>query len=220
MFSPQFHHTYKYGCVMKYCLLLLALFSPTAFAQTSKSLSLTNTSTVVGSCSISTSENLNFGLFDPLNPQALTNSGSVSVDCTYGTYGISISNGLGGSGYASGIVSLPSTGGGGYTYYVRCMRSMKNSAGDDLYYELYSSSNYTTPSNNSTSSSTYTSSPPSAASKRSCAGTNISGFRTVSFTSKGVQNIPIYGKINIAKWASNSIRPGAYSDQVSVSITF
>lgn len=206
---------------IKHTLLCLALIAPgLASSQTSKSLSLTNTSTVVSTCAISTTQNINFGAFNPLEPQELTNAGYVSIDCTYGSYNMSVSNGLGGSGYASGIISLPSTGGGGYTYYVTCLRSMKNSTGDNLYYELYSAPGYTSPSNNSTSSSTYTSSAPSTTAKRGCGTMNPSTFKRLTFDAKGAQQIPIYGKINTTKWASNSLTPGTYSDQVSVSINF
>lgn len=210
------------GLSMKNSFILLLLALPgVVSAQSTKSLSLNNTATVVSSCSISTTQNLNFGVFDPLNPQDLTGSGSVSVACTYGTYSMSVSNGTGGSGYPSGVISLPSTGGGGYTYYTSCMRSMKNSSGSNLYYELYADPGYLQSSYNSTPSSTYSSNPPSMTAKYSCSGTtSLSGFKSVSFTSKGPQTVTIYGKINNTKWKSTAYTPGAYSDQVSVNINF
>lgn len=207
---------------MKLPILFLLLALPcSAFAQSTKNLSLTNTATVVSSCSISTTQNLNFGVFDPLDPQDLTGSGSILISCTYGNYTMSVSNGTGGSGFPTGVVSLPSTGGGGYTYYTSCMRSMKNSSGSNLYYELYADSGLSRSSYNSTPGSTYTPNAPSSTAKYSCSGaTSLSGFKTVSFTSQAAQNITIYGKINTTKWNSNAYTSGTYTDQVSVNINF
>jgi len=207
---------------MKYTILALALCIPgSVFAQTTKNLSLNNTATVVSSCSISTTQNLNFGAFNPLDPQELRGTGSVSVACTYGNYSLSISNGNGGNSFLYNSVQLPSTGGGGYNVTYGCWRGMTNSSGQKLYYDLYANANYQTSSIN-TADTYYTQSRPNSGttSSSNCNDTRISSFKTVSFTSNAPQEVLIYGKVNISKGQPTTLKPDSYTDQVSVSINF
>lgn len=201
-------------------LLLLLALPGMAFAQSTKSASLSNTATVLSSCGISTTENLNFGAFNPMDPQELRGTGAVSVSCTYGTYGISISNGSGGNSFLYRSVALPSTGGGGYNVTYGCWRGMVNSAGQKLYYELYADANYQNSSIN-TLPTYYTSSAPSnSQTSGSTCGTSTNSFRTVSFTSKEPQSVTIYGKVNTTKGRPKELQPGSYTDQVTVSVNF
>ena len=205
---------------MKHAVLALALImSPgLAFAQ---SQTITNSATVVSACSISTTQNLNFGLFNPLDPQELRGTGSISVACTYGNYSVNLSNGNGGNSFLYNSVKLPSTGGGGWNVTYGCWRGMTNSAGQKLYYDLYADSNYQTSSIN-TGGTSYTQNTPSnsSVSTSPCQTTNTASFTTASFTNNAPQNITIYGKVSLSKGRPQSLQSGSYTDQVSVSITF
>lgn len=215
------HYCFPFGASMKPSLLLLLLTIPcAAFAQSTKSSSLSNTATVLSACSISTTDNLNFGTFNPLDPQELRGTGSVSVSCTYGTYGLSISNGSGGNSFLYNSVALPSTGGGGYNVTYGCWRGMTNAAGKKLYYELYSDSGYTKSSINTGTTSYTSSAPTNSTTSSSACGTSVNSFTTVSFTNNTPKDVIIYGKVNITKGRPKELQPGSYSDQVVVNVNF
>ena len=173
-----------------------------AFAQ-SKSSSLSQTAKVLSSCSISTVENINFGVVDALTDTAKTGSGAVRASCTKGSYGLSVSYGM------NSKFLIWSTAGAGITYMCR-PRAMVNSNGTLLPYTLYSDSGLTQPISTSDrimiSGGTYV--------NTRC--TLSSGWTNVVFNSPEDQTVSLYGKVTVDK-SSNA---GNYTDTLTISLTF
>lgn len=69
------------------------LVSQSAAAQ---SYTLTNSATVVASCSVATTQNISFGAIDALNQSSFSgqSQGNVQVKCTKGSYSMMLSNGM------------------------------------------------------------------------------------------------------------------------------
>jgi len=196
--------------------LVLLLLPCLASAQ---NVSLKNSATVVGSCSITTLQNIQFGGIDPLNIGTLTASGAVSLTCTKGAYNISVSDGTGGYQLLGTQRDAGSPASAyGWWYTTKCMRAMTN-AGQRLYYELYPSSDYSNSSMNS-SNEVYSSKAPSSIKFGACASTNAATFSTIQFNSPGSQTVNLYAKINSENSDLSKITPGAYIDTLSVSVTF
>lgn len=71
--------------------LLLAASGTQAQANTSN---LSNTATVVSSCTIAVVKNLQFGQFNPLEDTTKTGEGMLRVNCTSGSYRLDLNRGL------------------------------------------------------------------------------------------------------------------------------
>lgn len=173
-----------------------------AFAQ-SKSSSLSQTAQVLSSCSISTVENINFGVIDVLTDTNKVGSGAVQTSCTKGSYGLSVSYGM------NSKFLIWSNAGQGITYMCR-PRAMVNSNGTLLPYALYSDSGLTQPISTSDrimiSGGTYV--------NTRC--TLSSGWTNVVFNSPGNQTVSLYGKVTVDK-SSNA---GNYTDTLTILLTF
>lgn len=185
----------------------------TVSAQTPKSLNITNTATVVGECTIRTTQNMLFPSVDILTQDTATAQGSFGVRCTKGSYTIQINNGMNmsvGRMYNS-VYSGSFTDPNRMTYYYECNRAMKHISDNFvLSYELYAQPTLQSKSYNSTS----TSSSSSPTRPTSC-GVN-SSFGSVTFTSFEEQQVNLYGKALVTK----NLQGGAYVDTISIVVNF
>ena len=190
--------------MMKSAAILFFMFvAPSVFAATTSN-NLSNTARVVSSCSINTTDNMNFGLFDPLNDDQKSAQGRVEVACTKGSYGVRV-----GYGASSKLYRYTYEYGSFYTY--RCTpRSMISGAGKALGYTLYKDAAMITPI--------------STTEQRSIGGVDSSGqacgmssdLKTLTFTSQGAQSIDLYGKI----LGDKSVQAGSYMDTLAIEVTF
>lgn len=192
--------------------LILALTASTASAQTTGKSNLSNSATVLSSCSISVVNHINFGALDPLSDTTKTATGAFSVSCTKGSYEIQVGFGQNPYNTNRGLSSAT------------CERYMVNSSGKLLQYSvsfLNASGNYTTyiPSlnygpNNAACKSRYTRAgtwPGEAAS-----GTSP-GPTTLTFTeSNKSQTVQMNGSVT----ANKTLTPGVYTDTISVGVVF
>ena len=189
--------------------LILACFAVACSAQAQNS-SLKQTATVVAACTISTTQNLSFGILNPLDPQILTAQGGLSLDCTKGAYTVSVNGG------SNVPVSLwyNSTYVGGTTgnlYYYKCDRVMTAPGkASTLRYDLYTTSNGTTPVY-----SEFT--VPTTNNPQDCGPRNFT-FATITFTQPGAQQLPVYAKLS--NLPARTLSAGNYSDTLNFTITF
>jgi len=199
--------------LMILCAASFALVS-TANAQTTRNLSLTNTSTVVSSCSIAVTQNMNFGAFDPLNPTTTTAEGAVQVVCTKGTYSVQVGRG---ANDLSTTTDSRACDRWGCTVTVQCLRQMVNAQRNSaVRYEVYASPTATSalrllgPSfDNSFGKTDSCSNYPSLS----------TSYGSLTFNSPGPQVMKIYAKID-AVASSKKMLPGVHSDTMAVSVVF
>lgn len=183
--------------------ILLAVALPSLACAQSKSSTLTQTAQVLSACSISTVENINFGVVDALTDTAKTGSGAVRASCTKGSYALTVNYGM------NSKFWIWSNAGQGTTYMCR-PRAMANTKGALLPYTIYSDSGLTQPISTNDqimiSGGTYVNTP--------C--TLMSSWKSVVFTEPKAQTVTLYGKMTVDK-SSNA---GTYTDSLVVSITF
>lgn len=184
-------------------VLLFALVSPGAWAATTSS-NLSNTAQVVSACSITTVNNLNFGIFNPLAETDKTSNGRVAVACTKGNYSTRV-----GYGVNSRLYKYTYEYGSIYTY--RCNpRAMVNANGKTLPYTLYKDSNL--------------SSPISTTEGRSIGGADATGgvcnmnseLQNLTFTNSAAQYIDLYAKLV----PYPGLQAGSYTDTLNIEVTF
>jgi spore coat protein U-like protein len=110
---------------------LKATATPTTAGTASTSNAVTTTATVIQFCTISTTTNIAFGAYDPLTVSGVTdNTGVVTVTCTRGNSGITLT--VGGGGHAANA-KAPST------------RAMIGAAhGDFISYDIFETAAYAT----------------------------------------------------------------------------
>jgi spore coat protein U-like protein len=204
---------------MKTFIPLIALTSLVvashASAATNNSI-LTNSSTVVSACSISVNEALQFGAVNTLNELTKTAQGAVGVNCTKGSYALSVNYGLSSSiGNTSNLKSQTSCPNGScftyntYDYY--CGRSMSGPKGK-IPYTLYTNSALTTEANQKRSTEYYGT---NGDTTTSCS-TPTTAFGTVVFTQKGPISVPVYARMN----ATKSTASGSYVDTLTFTVSF
>lgn len=186
----------------KFILLALCALPSVALAQ-SKSASLSQTAQVLSSCSISTLQNINFGVVDVLNDTSKTGAGSVRTACTKGSYALTVNYGT------NSLYFINSTAGQGTTY--RCgARSMANGKGSKLPYQLYTNSDLTNAVSTfdqiMISGGTYVNTP----CKLQSAWTNV------VFNTPAEQTLSLYGQMTVDTAAS----AGNYTDMLTISLTF
>lgn len=186
----------------KIFIALVCVLPSFAFAQ-SKSISLSQTAQVLSSCTISTVENINFGVMDVLTDTTKVGSGAVRTSCTKGSYALSVSYGM------NSKFLIWSTAGQGTTYSCQA-RAMANPKGAVLPYTLYSDSGLTQPISTSDrimiSGGTYV--------NTRC--TLASSWKNVVFNAPQSQTVSLYGKVA----ADKSSNAGNYTDTLTISITF
>lgn len=173
-------------------LMLGFALSPSVLAQ---SLNLTNSSTVVSSCKIATTQNLNFGAINGLDFDSFSGQarGEVNIKCTLGSYQVYLANG-----------SAPISGGG-----KSCLQRMRHSTDASmLVYALNTDETYATVyPNNVTSCPT--------------SSMNSQVYKTAVFNSAAREiNMPVYASIQKSYMLNNRFITGSYSDTVSVYIAF
>lgn len=191
-------------------ILILACLGFAGAAQ-AQNYSLKQSATVVGACTINTTENLNFGTLNPLAPQDLSAEGALSIDCTKGSYTVSVNGGSNipdsrwyNSTYNIGI---------GNTYYYKCDRVMKIAGKTaSLRYDLYRSSNDSTPVYSEFSV-------PKTNNPEDCAPRNFV-FTTINFTQPGAQRVPVYAKISSSQSYARTLVAGNYTDTLNFTVTF
>jgi spore coat protein U-like protein len=183
----------------------LGFVSPVFAAITQVNLS--NTSVVPAECLINVSQNLNFGVYDPLVTHRTTKptaQGMIRLNCALGTNAsVRISNGNHSSAYQSGSRC---TGSPCYQYTVyytySCARRMSGNGG----YISYDIGPAPGTSSNNTLSGEYTSTPSSS----SCTNSTLASiFSSESFNGFTSRDIPVYGTMKDA--TASAARPGVYS---------
>jgi len=190
-------------------LLVLACLGLSGAVQ-AQNYSLKQTATVVSGCTISTTQNLSFGILNPLDSQILTAQGGLSLDCTKGGYTVSVNGG------SNVPVSLwyNSTYVGGTTgnlYYYKCERVMTAPGkSSTLRYDLYTTSNGSTPVY-----SEFT--VPTTNNPQDCGLRNFT-FATINFTQPGAQQVPVYAKLS--NIAARTLSAGNYTDTLNFTVTF
>jgi len=177
---------------------------------------LTNSSTVVSACSISVNEAIQFGAVNTLNETSKTAQGAVGINCTKGSYALSVNYGLSSSiGNTSNLKSQTSCPNGScftyntYDYY--CARSMSGPKGK-IPYTLYTNSALTTEANQKRSTEYYGT---NGDTTTSCS-TPTTSFGTVLFTQKGVISVPVYARMN----ATKATAAGSYMDTLTFTVSF
>lgn len=195
--------------------LLLLTIAPLAQAQ-SKSLSLTNTVTAVDSCTLNTTQNLNFGTYNPLNDNAgIRSVGQVQIYCAPGRKLIKMNNGNNSSQvYTRKEVGYP-TGSGTYYWYYNCQRRMKNAEGQTLAYNFYTDAAY-----GSTISNELSGAGTSSSNGGFTCGAATQQLTYVDFTAdkNAPQVINLFGEIlpNQGSTATS----GVYTDSMVISVAF
>lgn len=191
---------------------LLIIFEATAATSSSN---LTNSSTVVSACSISVNEALQFGAVNTLTELTKTAQGTVGVNCTKGSYALSVNYGLSSSiGNTSNFKPQTTCPNGScftyttYDYY--CGRSMSGPTGK-IPYTLYTNSALTTEANQKRSGGYYGTTDTTT----SCS-TPTTAFGNVVFTQKGAISVPVYARMN----ATQSTASGSYVDTLTFTVSF
>lgn len=195
---------------MKYIAVLslpLMMVVGATHAQTSNNLN--NSATVVGSCSIATTQNIVFGQFNPLTDDEKTGSGAVQVECTKGQYNISLNQGQNSLRVSNGYEYEKCGPNNLCTYYVyKCDRAMKNPGGVKIAYQIFTDSNMSSEA----AYQSRLSSPITGT--QACNSSSV--FAQLVFDNPGAQTIPVYGKMLVNRNAT----PGVYIDTMSVTVTF
>lgn len=202
---------------MKYLLGLLLLATALPSFAVEKSLTLTNTSTVVSQCSINTLSNIQFGSLDVLGANAnvgATGNGTVRVQCTKGSYALLINNG---NNWAARLTnSYPCTTCQGSGYVVRvfnCDRYMKSASGGTLGYVVYKDATRQTDGTN-ISAYVY------AADAGTQCKTDSAAYTYLEFNDATRTNdVTLYAQ-TVSGAANTKITPGAYSDSLNLQINF
>lgn len=204
----------KTFCIAFPITVLASLFSAPTFAASS-SANLSNSATVPTSCTLAATQNLLFGQLNTLNEVSKTAQGGLSVECTKGTYALSVNYGQASSiGNVSNFKSQSSCVNGTcvpyatYDYY--CGRSVKGSAGS-ISYTLYTNAGMTTEANQKRSTSYYGNTDTTT----SCSSPSTD-FGSVVFTQRGAINVPVYARLN----ATKNTPAGTYTDALTFTITF
>lgn len=196
------------------CILALCTFPAWAVE---KSATLTNTSTVVSQCSINTLNNIQFGSLDVLGANATvgaTGNGSVRVQCTKGSYALTVNNG--GSWKARLLRAYACTGCQGSGYVTRlfsCDRYMTSPNGSVLGYVVYKDPDRQTDGTN-TSSYTYDSD-----AGTQCKSSGATFSRLVFDDATRSTDVAFYAQTTSG--ADNTkVTPGVYTDTLSVQVNF
>lgn len=192
--------------------LLSFSFAPEAWSASS---TLSNSSTVVSSCSISVNDNIQFGSTNTLTETTKTAQGAVGVNCTKGSYSLSVNYGLSSSiGNTSNFKSQTSCPNGScftyttYDYY--CGRSMSGAKGK-IPYTLYTNAGLTTEANQKRSGDYY-----GATDTTTSCSTPTTSFGTVNFIQKGPITVPVYARMTTTK----STVAGTYVDTLTFTVSF
>lgn len=194
------------------CSLLFLL--PLSCFAGSSSLNLANTVNSVASCTISTTQNLQFGSFNPLSETTKNAQGALSLVCSAGTYALSVNYGSGSSvgnvtnrkvqtGCPNGSCFTYTT----YDYY--CGRAMNGSKGA-IPYDIYTNSTMTTEANQKRNAEFYGNTDPT-----SCSSPTTS-FGSVTFTQPGPITVPVYAKMTGTK----ATPFGSYVDSLVFTVSF
>lgn len=196
-------------------LVLMSLFVASHASAATSNSTLTNSSTVVSACSISVNQALQFGAINTLNEITKTAQGALAVNCTKGTYALSVNYGQSSSiGNTSNIKSQTSCPNGScftyttYDYY--CGRSMSGPKGK-IPYTLYTNSALTVEANQKRSGDYYGNTDTTT----SCS-TPTTSFGNVVFTQKGAISVPVYARMN----ATKSTAMGTYTDTLTFTVSF
>lgn len=129
-------------------VIVLSVLALLPFSSWASSSNISNTAQVMSSCSIRKTQDLNFGVFNPLEQSKITGNGQLELNCTKGNYRVSINAG---------------GGGGWFTNTRMCFYQMKNKNGKTAIY--YPSASY--------SESTSSGISPSANSAADCANAKV-----------------------------------------------
>lgn len=188
--------------------LSLTLGIGSVSAQTVSS-SLNNSATVVGACSIVTTQHIMFGQFNPLTDDEKTASGAIQVECTKGDYSISLNQGQNSLRLSNGYEYEKCGPNNICTYYLyKCDRAMKNSGGVKIAYQIFSDASMSSEMNAQGRS---TSSVPGT---QSCTSNSV--LSSLTFNTAGAQTVAVYGKM----LGNRNATPGAYVDTMSATVTF
>ena len=167
--------------------------SPSVFAQSQP---LTNSANVVASCSVATTQNINFGSIDALDQNSFSgqSQGNVQIKCTKGSYSMMLSNG------ASPVSGLQNG------TCVQRMKAAKSNA--RIVYALNTSNSYTTiyPSNGN-----------------ACTASTSTGqtYANLIFDdATRVRNVPIFASIQKYYLNFNAFTADNYSDTLNVLVYF
>lgn len=199
-----------------YLLIALSIFSGSAFAGVG-SKSLSNSSTVVSSCTISTVQHMLFGDFNPLSVSTRSATGSVRVLCSKGSYSLRRNLGTNAANFNKTYKSGNSNGttSGNYTdVTLTCMNTMRSPAGDVIEYRIGTRPVVT--------DSFMGSGRDTQANNRNCSSGDTVAHQTLNFTQNREQIISISATIggSTDSTAYKSLRRGTYTDNLTLSIVF
>ena len=172
---------------------MVALASQQAAAQSSN---LNNSASVVASCTVATTQNINFGSIDALNQSSFSgqNQGNVQIKCTKGSYSMMLANGM-----------YPISGLQNGT----CAQRMKaEKTNHYIVYALNTSNSYSTiyPSNGN-----------------ACTASTSTGQTYASLVfddATRVRNVPIFASIQKYYLNFNAFTADKYNDTVNVLVYF
>lgn len=99
---------------------------------------LTNSSTVLSSCTISVIDNINMGAVNPLQTTTAEDTGTIRLVCSKGTYTVNINSG---TNPIQENVGYAPQGGGMYRKTYSCQRRLTRTGGQTMPYNLYMANN-------------------------------------------------------------------------------
>lgn len=177
----------------KYIIGTALMLSPLSLWAASFN-NINNTAQVMSSCSIRKTQDLNFGVFNPLYQSKIMGNGQLELNCTKGTYRVSLGAGA---------------GAGWFTNTRACFYQMKNKNGKTAIY--YPSASY--------SESTSSGLNPSATSAADCASASVF-LQSYAFTDTvRTQTVTVYAMTEKSQFFGGP-QVGAYTDTLMVNVTF
>lgn len=187
-----------------------------SFAQ-AQSLNTVQSATVDSSCSISTTQNITFSAFNPLNFGVMASSGALQVQCTKGSYSVSRNIGENSDNFSKSVKRENTDGtlnGNVSTVSLVCSSYMKGPDGSFIEYRIGDRPSFTSMYRGTAG---YT-----QADRRNCSTTDTVLQDTLTFNENSSQTVLITATIGNSqdKTEYKSLRGGTYIDTLTVSVTF
>lgn len=196
-------------------LLYAAVLTTPLLAQANSS-NVTNSSTVVSSCTIATVNNISFIDFNPLNVTFRSATGSLRVHCSQGSYSVSRNLGQNIANFSKSVVHTNTNGtpqGNVSDVTLVCTSSLKGPGGRLIEYKINNVRPTVTASFRGSGS---------AYDLRNCNTNDTVTHQTLTFNQNKEQNVSVTAYVGNATDKTNykSLVPGTYIDTLTFTVTF